>query len=134
MVSTGVVVRFPELKIGVTEAGISWMPFVCNRLDKEYLERRREVPFLTERPSHYVKRIYVATQPIEEPRRLRDIVTLMELYDGERTTMYASDWPHHDFDHPMKLNQVPFTETQRRRVFGENALDLLGIDGEGRRR
>ena len=76
MVSTGVVVRFPELKIGVTEAGISWMPFVCNRLDKEYLERRREVPFLTERPSHYVKRIYVATQPIEEPERLRDLVTL----------------------------------------------------------
>ena len=68
MVSTGVVVRFPELKIGVTEAGISWMPFLCNRLDKEYLERRREVPFLTERPSHYVKRVYVATQPIEEPR------------------------------------------------------------------
>jgi predicted TIM-barrel fold metal-dependent hydrolase len=134
MVSTGVVVRFPELRIGVTESGISWVPFVCNRLDKEYLERRREVPFLTERPSHYVKRMYVATQPIEEPERLRDIVTLMELYDGERTTMYASDWPHHDFDHPMKLNQVPFTETQRRRVFGENALDLLGIDGEGRRR
>ena len=134
MVSTGVVVRFPELRIGVTEAGISWVPFLCNRLDKEYLERRREVPFLTERPSHYVKRMYVATQPIEEPERLRDIVTLMELYEGERTTMYASDWPHHDFDHPMKLNQVPFTETQRRRVFGENALDLLGIDGEGRRR
>ena len=80
------------------------MPFVCNRLDKEYLERRREVPFLTERPSHYVKRIYVATQPIEEPERLRDIVTLMELYDGEDTTVFASDWPHHDFDHPMKLD------------------------------
>src|SRR5438045_1645563 len=63
MVTTGVPVRFPELRIGVTEAGISWMPFVCNRLDKEYLERRREVPFLTERPSHYVKRVYVATQP-----------------------------------------------------------------------
>jgi predicted TIM-barrel fold metal-dependent hydrolase len=134
MVSTGVVVRFPELRIGVTEAGISWMPFVCNRLDKEYLERRREVPFLTERPSHYVKRIYVATQPIEEPERLRDIVTLMELYDGDRTTVFASDWPHHDFDHPMKLDQVPFDEEQRRRVFGENALELFGIDRTGRRR
>jgi predicted TIM-barrel fold metal-dependent hydrolase len=134
MVSTGVVVRFPELRIGVTEAGISWMPFVCNRLDKEYLERRREVPFLTERPSHYVKRIYVATQPIEEPERLRDIVALMELYDGEDTTMYASDWPHHDFDHPMKLDQVPFSADQRRKVFGENALALFGIDREGRRR
>jgi uncharacterized protein len=134
MVSTGVVVRFPDLRIGVTEAGIAWMPFLCNRLDKEYLERRREVPFLRERPSHYLKRVYVATQPIEEPERLRDIVTLMELYDGDRTTIFASDWPHHDFDHPMKLNQVPFTEEQRRLVFGENALELFGIDAEGRRR
>jgi uncharacterized protein len=134
MVSTGVVVRFPDLRIGVTEAGISWMPFVCNRLDKEYLERRREVPFLTERPSHYLKRVYVATQPIEEPERLRDLVTLMELYDGEDTTVFASDWPHHDFDHPMKLNQVPFTPEQKRKVFGENALELFGIDAAGRRR
>ena len=133
MVSTGVVVRFPELRIAVTEAGISWMPFVCNRLDKEYLERRREVPFLTERPSHYVKQIYVATQPIEEPERLRDIVTLMELYDGEDTTVFASDWPHHDFDHPIKLDQVPLSDEQRRKVFGENALTLLGIDRDGRR-
>jgi predicted TIM-barrel fold metal-dependent hydrolase len=134
MVSTGVVVRFPELRIGVTEAGISWMPFLCQRLDKEYLERRREVPFLTERPSHYVKRIYVATQPIEEPERLRDLVTLVELYDGDDTTIYASDWPHHDFDHPMKLNQVPFSEEQRRKIFGENALELFGIDRTGSRR
>ena len=131
MVSTGVVVRFPELKIGVTEAGVSWMPFVCNRLDKEYVERRREVPFLTERPSHYVKRIYVATQPIEEPERLRDIVTLIELYDGQDTTVYASDWPHHDFDHPRKLDQVPLGEELRGKVFGENALTLFGIE-EGR--
>jgi predicted TIM-barrel fold metal-dependent hydrolase len=133
MVSTGVVVRFPELRIAVTEAGISWMPFVCNRLDKEYLERRREVPFLTERPSHYVKQIYVATQPIEEPERLRDIVTLMELYDGEDTTVFASDWPHHDFDHPMKLDMVPLSEEARAKVFGENALTLFGIDRDGRR-
>jgi predicted TIM-barrel fold metal-dependent hydrolase len=133
MVPTGVVVRFPELRIAVTEAGISWMPFVCNRLDKEYLERRREVPFLTERPSHYVKRIYVATQPIEEPERLRDLVTLMDLYDGEDTTVFASDWPHHDFDHPMKLDQVPLGEIARAKVFGENALRLFGIERDGRR-
>ena len=90
------------------------------------------MPFLTERPSHYVKRIYVATQPVEEPENLRDLVTLMELYDGEDTTIYASDWPHHDFDHPMKLNQVPFSDDQRRKVFGENALELFRIDAGGR--
>ena len=134
MVSTGVVVRFPELRIGVTEAGISWMPFVCNRLDKEYLERRREVPFLTERPSHYVKRIYVATQPIEEPERLRDLVTLMELYDGEDTTIYASDWPPPRLRPPDEAQPGAVHADQRRKVFGENALELFGIDREGRRR
>ena len=57
-----------------------------------------------------------------------------KLYDGDDTTISASDWPHHDFDHPMKLNQVPFSEEQRRKIFGENALELFGIDRTGRRR
>ena len=134
MITTGVPVRFPALRVAVTEVGISWMPFLCNRLDKEYLERRRDVPFLTERPSHYLKQWWVATQPIEEPEDLRDVVTLMELFDGEDTVVFASDWPHHDFDHPMKVNQIPFSDEVRRKVFALNALRLFDIDAEGRRR
>ncbi len=133
LITNGVVVRYPELRFGVTEAGISWMPFLCNRLDKEYLERRRDVPFLVERPSYYLKQFFIATQPIEEPEDASDIVKLIELYDGEDTTIFASDWPHHDFDHPMKVNQVPFSEEQRQKVFGLNALRLFNIDSEGRR-
>ena len=110
------------------------MPFLCNRLDKEYLERRREVPFLTERPSHYLKQVYVATQPIEEPENLRDLVTLMELFDGEDTTIFASDWPHHDFDHPMKLNQVPFSDGAAPQGVRRERAELLRIDASGRRR
>jgi predicted TIM-barrel fold metal-dependent hydrolase len=133
MVTMGVMVRYPRLRIAVTEAGISWMPFLMNRLDKEYLERRREVPYLTERPSHYLREVFVATQPIEEPERLSDIVTLVELYRGENRTMFASDWPHHDFDHPAKLNQVPFPDEVKRKIFGTNALELFKIDRDGRR-
>jgi hypothetical protein len=133
MVTTGVQVRFPSLRAAVFETGISWVPFLMNRLDKEYLEKRREVPFLTERPSHYLKRIYYATQPIEEPENLRDVATLLSLYEGENNTVFASDWPHHDFDHPMKVYQIPFTADVRRKIFGENALHLFKIDAQGRR-
>ncbi len=133
MVTMGVMVRYPDLRIAATETGISWVPFLMNRLDKEYLERRREVPYLTERPSYYLKKVYVATQPIEEPERLQDIVKLVELYDGEDRTMFASDWPHHDFDHPMKLNQVPFSPGVKRKIFAENAMALFKIDSQGRR-
>jgi uncharacterized protein len=133
MIETAVPVRFPELKVVATEAGITWVPFLCNRLDKEYLERRPEVPLLTERPSTYLKRFYYATQPIEEPERLADMVAIVDLYDGHDTTVFASDWPHHDFDHPMKLAQMPFPPETRRKIFGENALSLFNIDANGKR-
>lgn len=133
MITTGVPVRFPQLRIGFTEAGISWVPFIMNRLDKEYIERRREVPFLANRPSHYVKQFYFATQPVEEPENPLDLVTLIKLYGGEETTMFASDWPHHDFDHPAKVYQLPFTPEVRRKVMGENALRFFKIDAQGRR-
>jgi uncharacterized protein len=133
MISAGVPVRFPQLRIALTEVGISWVPFLMNRMDKEYLERRREIPILQERPSHYMKKFYYATQPVEEPEDLGDLVTMMGLYDGEDRTIFASDWPHHDFDHPSKVHQIPFSNEVRRKVFGENALELFKIDPKGRR-
>ena len=133
MISAGVPVRYPDLRIACTEVGISWVPFLMNRMDKEYLERRREIPILEERPSHYMKKFYYATQPVEEPENLHDLVTLMELYDGEDRTIFASDWPHHDFDHPSKVHQIPFSSEVRRKVFGENALRLFKIDAQGNR-
>ena len=133
MITTGVPVRYPDLRIAFTEVGISWVPFLMNRMDKEYLERRQEVPFLEEKPSHYMKKMYYATQPVEEPENLKDLVTLMDLYDGENTTIFASDWPHHDFDHPSKVHQIPFSKEVRRKVFGENALKLFNIDTAGNR-
>lgn len=133
MITTGVPVRFPDLRVAFTEVGISWVPFLMNRMDKEYLERRQEVPFLKEKPSHYMKKMYYATQPVEEPENLKDLVTLVDLYDGEDNTIFASDWPHHDFDHPSKVHQIPFSNEVRRKVFGENALRLFKIDAQGRR-
>jgi uncharacterized protein len=133
MVTSGIPVRFPGLTVVACEAGITWVPFLMNRLDKEYVERRREVPFLTERPSHYLKQWYYATQPIEEPDDLRDLALIIEAFDGEDRTVFASDWPHHDFDHPMKVAQIPLSNEARRKVLGENALRLFGIDRNGRR-
>jgi uncharacterized protein len=133
MITTGVPVRYPNLRVAVTEAGISWVPFLMHKMDKEYVERRREVPFLEDKPSKYLKKMYFATQPVEEPENLGDLVTMMNLYDGEDNTIFASDWPHHDFDHPAKVHQVPFTNEVRRKIFGENALRLFNIDASGNR-
>ena len=84
--------------------------------------RRRELPFLEHPPSTYIKEFFFATQPIEEPERLSDLVAILDLYGGENNTMFASDWPHFDFDHPNKLLQVPFADEVKRKIMNENAL------------
>jgi predicted TIM-barrel fold metal-dependent hydrolase len=128
LLETGVPVRHPELKICFVEAGVSWVPFLMNRLDKEYVERRREVPYLQERPSHYMRQWYYGTQPIEEPERRADIVGIFELFDGENCAMFASDWPHHDFDHPQHVFGLPFSPEARRKIMGENAARFFALD------
>jgi predicted TIM-barrel fold metal-dependent hydrolase len=127
MITTGVPVRFPKLKIGFTEAGVSWVPFMMWRLDKEYNESRRDVPFLEDKPSTYIKRMYFATQPVEEPENGKDLVAMMQLFDGENQVVFASDWPHHDFDHPRQVFDMPLSAEAKRKVMGENALRLFGI-------
>ena len=128
MLETAVPVRFPTLKIGFMEAGTGWVPFIANRLDKEYVERRREVPLLQERPSRTMRRFFYGTQPIEEPERRADVVALFELFDGENQAMFASDWPHHDFDHPRHVFGLPFSPEARRKIMGLNAARFFGIE------
>jgi len=127
MVTTGVPARFPDLKIVFTEAGVSWVPFMMWRLDKEYNESRREVPFLEDKPSAYIKKMYFATQPIEEPKNGKELVAMMQLFNGEDQVLFASDWPHHDFDHPRQVFDLPFSSEAKRKIMGENARRLFGI-------
>ncbi len=131
MLETGVPVRFPDLRIGFMEAGTGWVPFVANRLDKEYTERRREVPILQERPSHYMRRFFYGTQPIEEPEERLDLVKQFELFDGENQAMFASDWPHHDFDHTQFVFGLPFSREARRKIMGLNAARFFGLEVDG---
>jgi len=128
MIATGVPVRFPKLKVCFAEGAISWVPWIMMRLDKEYIERRREVPFLEERPSHYIRKFRFATQPIEEPERPSHYAKLLEIIDNPDCILFASDWPHHDFDHPSKLMGYPIPEEWKRKIMGENAVRFFNLD------
>lgn len=128
LIHTGVPARYPNLKIVFTEAGIGWVPYWMWRLDKEYNEYRRMVPFLEKRPSEYMReQMWFATQPVEEPDNPKDLETMIRLYDGEDRTLFASDWPHHDFDHPRAILKLPMAQDLKRKIMGENALALFGI-------
>ena len=127
MIETGVPIRFPKLKVAFAEGGITWVPWIMLRMDKEYNENRRDVPILKDRPSTYIRQMFFASQPIEEPEHMRVMANFISLFGLEDSIVYASDWPHHDFDHPNKVLQIPVSDEVRRKIMGENASRLLRL-------
>jgi predicted TIM-barrel fold metal-dependent hydrolase len=127
VVAAGAPARFPGIDWVWVEAGLAWFPYIMMRLDRQYDERRAVAPVLQKRPSEYFDRMYVGTQPIEEPDDFSKVTKIIELYDGWDTTLFASDWPHHDFDHPRKAWMIPTSDENKRKIMGENALRVFNL-------
>ncbi|ROZ49007.1 amidohydrolase [Rhodococcus sp. WS3] len=93
-VAEGVFSKFPQLKVVFMECGFSWLPPQLWRFDKDWKGVWREVPWVKERPSEYVRRhMRFTTEPAQLPRDPRQIAQLVEMV-GPELLMYASDYPH----------------------------------------
>lgn len=126
MVTEGVFEEFPTLKYALIEGGLAWVPAVMGRLDRLYPALRAETPYLKRLPSEYIlDHCYFSTQPIEEPEVTHQLVEIMAMIEADRTVIFASDYPHWDFDNPLvSLSSLP--PAMRRRIMVENVVDLYG--------
>jgi predicted TIM-barrel fold metal-dependent hydrolase len=128
----GVPERFPELKILFQEAGIFWIPQMMFRLDSEYSMRRPEVPWLKKRPSDYMKNMYFGTQPLERVPHEQYMKYVFEMIEAERTLVFATDWPHTDFDAPTVIDRMSFlSDAAKGQILGGNACQVLRFNGKG---
>jgi predicted TIM-barrel fold metal-dependent hydrolase len=128
IVINGLPERFPKLKWIFYEAGVYFIPFVGARLDNSYMMRASEAPILQRKPSEYIKEFYFSTQPIEWPEKLDHLEAVFDMIGGETQLLYASDWPHWDFDLPSQIYDLPFlSEEGKRRILGGNAMELFGL-------
>jgi predicted TIM-barrel fold metal-dependent hydrolase len=100
---------------------------MMQRLDHEYLMRQSDAPLLKRLPSEYMQEMYYTTQPLE--------VTMPEMLEAtfkavhaETQLLYASDWPHWDFDAPGRIAALPFlTEQAKRNILGETARKIFRL-------
>jgi predicted TIM-barrel fold metal-dependent hydrolase len=107
LVSEGVFDRFPELRVALMECGFTWLPSLLWRFDKDWKGVWREVPWVRERPSDYVRRHFRATTaPAQLPPGPDDRAALLDMV-GVELLMFASDHPHdHGADGAALLDAV----------------------------
>ena len=127
LVLEGVPEKFPDLDMVIVESGITYIPSIAARMDEEWLLRTEESPLLEKRPSEYLfEDFYYSTQPLETNADPQYLERCFELV-GDRL-MYASDYPHWDFDHPSTIANLPFLDEEtKQRILAGNAQEVFGL-------
>ncbi len=126
-VVNGMPERFPKLPVIWIESGLAWVPFLMQRLDHEYMMRPSECPLLRKKPSEYMREMYYSSQPMEI-QDLKALEQTFRMVDAENHLLYASDYPHWDFDLPSTIYDLPFvSEKGKHNILGGTAARLFKL-------
>jgi predicted TIM-barrel fold metal-dependent hydrolase len=127
LVTEGVFVKFSTLKFVLIEGGVSWLPPLLWRFDKNWKALRQTTPWLTRPPSEIVsEHVRLTTQPLEEPENSEHFHRILEMFDAGRMLMFSTDFPHWDGDTPDFAARA-FPPTLRSRVMSETARELYRL-------
>ncbi len=122
LVCEGIFERFPTLKIVLIEGGFGWLPSLMWRLDRAYTRLKEEVPHLKRLPSEYIRQhFWITTQPMEEPTKPQQFHELLAQLDMNDRLMFATDYPHWDFDAPDQAIPVKLERTLEEQIMAGNA-------------
>jgi predicted TIM-barrel fold metal-dependent hydrolase len=127
---SGVLVRFPTLKLAYSEGQIGWIPYALERADNvwEYHAAWTQVKqTIPERPSSYYRgRVFGCfTTDLHGIRSIDEV--------GEDNICFETDYPHTDTTWPFAREEAErmtaaLTEEQRYKVLRGNAIRMLDLD------
>jgi uncharacterized protein len=99
LVTEGVFVKFPGLKVVLIESGVTWLPASLWRLDKTWRGVRSEVPWLERLPTEVVREhVRLTLQPFDAPPTEPQVVAVLEQLGSDRILLFSTDYPHWHFD------------------------------------
>jgi uncharacterized protein len=128
IICSGMLERFPDLKVVSVESGTGWIPFILEALDYEMDENAPQAKAaLSLLPSEYFKRQMYATTWFERNNLAQLIASV-----GEDNIMFETDFPHPTclYPEPLKTaaeNMRGLSPAVRRKVLGENGTKLYRL-------
>ncbi|MHB1582217.1 MAG: amidohydrolase family protein [Acidimicrobiales bacterium] len=130
LILSGVLARFPGLKVVSVESGIGWIPFMLETADYSYLGAFRPGRARTDEllPSELFRRQVYCTYWFEKvaPRRLLDELPVDRI-------LFETDFPHTaclfgNIHETIDAGLADATDEVRRKILWENAAALYRID------
>jgi uncharacterized protein len=131
LIFSGILLRYPKLKIFSAETGVGWLPFLLEAMDYQWHENvlpdvRREV-WKEALPSELFRRNFYVSFWFEKfgPEHALDLV-------GEDNVMFETDFPHGTALTPRVTEEVAATLSAlspqvRRKVLRDNAARLYDL-------
>jgi predicted TIM-barrel fold metal-dependent hydrolase len=123
LLCNGVFDHIPDLRFIALEGGFTWLPHVLWRMDREYKSLRQEIPWVKKLPSSYFRddeRMVFATQPTEDITA-EEWLKVQELIGSEDLLVFATDYPHFDFDSPVRSLPARLPEDLKKKILFDTA-------------
>ncbi|MCZ6866086.1 MAG: amidohydrolase family protein, partial [Chloroflexi bacterium] len=125
---SGILDRFPNLRLLILEANSGWVPFWLNRLEK-YCEGRQSVFFddhpLKHSPQEYFLRQCAVAADADEPS-IKYVVD----YIGDDNIVFNTDYPHPDApatSEPLaNMMEQPLSDESKRKILWDNSVKIYG--------
>ncbi len=125
LLTSGACEKYPNFRFVLGEAGVTWIPYVLDRLDTEYEDRARDLGF-SMKPSDYFRRNGFTTY--QQDQYIAPIIPLV----GEDNILWGSDYPHPDCIWPesrqylaKNLGEIP--ERVFKKITCENVVKLYNL-------
>jgi len=123
LITEGVFTKFPELKVVLLESGVSWLTPFLWRLTKFWRGTRSEVPWVTRPPIDIARdHIRLSTQPFDAPEDPEVVARIVEHMGSDAMLLFASDYPHHQYDGDAAL-PVGLKDETIQRLARDNPLE-----------
>jgi predicted TIM-barrel fold metal-dependent hydrolase len=125
IIASGACEKYPTFNFVLGESGVTWLPYVFDRLDTEYEDRGRSLGFKL-KPSDYFKRQGYVTY--QQDQYMEPIIPLI----GEDNIIWGADYPHPDCLWPdsrkfIEKNLGMLSESVRRKITSENVVKLYNL-------
>ncbi len=131
LTASGIFTRLPNLRVVLVESGWTWLPALFWRFDEHWRALHREVPWLEELPSTYIRRHFrFTTEPVDAPPDPGHMREILEQIGGAGLLMFGSAYPY-GADDTGDGFLAALTPAETKQVLWANAYECYRLADRG---